>query len=85
MIIITLDKELENYDIERLGQIYKKQLEEGVIVLPKGAEVEDTMEQAIIKLPSITVEEIRPTWREKLFGYKPLKPLEVEEERGCNQ
>ena len=82
MIVITMDKDLENYDIEKLGQIYKAQMEQGVLVLPKGAKVEDTFRQAIIKLPSITVEEFKPTWREKLFRYKPLKPLEVEEVKG---
>lgn len=41
MIIITMDKALENYDIERLGKIYARQAEEGVIVIPNGAKAEE--------------------------------------------
>jgi len=82
MIIITMDKGLENYDIERLGKIYKAQLEEGVIVLPQGAELKDTRQQMIVQLPSITVEEIRPTWRDKLFGRKPLDKVYIDEVHG---
>ena len=41
MIIISVNKNLENFDIERLGKIYTEQVKAGVIVVPYGSKVEE--------------------------------------------
>ena len=75
MLVITLDKVINDYELEKIGEMYKKQVGEGVVVLPKGATIE--------RIPSIEAsiliaEPLKPlTWREKLFGRNLLEAEEV--------
>lgn len=74
MLVIKLDKELNDFELERLGNLYKDQVEQEVIVLPKGATIEHTS----LKPCLIVAEEVKPlTWREKLFGRNLLEVEEV--------
>lgn len=77
MVVIKLDCEIEHYKLEQLGELYKKQVNGGVVVLPKGA----TIERFPSIEPSILIAEpLKPlTWREKLFGQRPLPELKIEE------
>ena len=74
LTVIQLDREINDYDLKKLGEMYMNQVEQGVIVLPKGATIE--------RIPSVdgllVAEEIKPlTWREKLFGRNLLEVEEV--------
>lgn len=63
--VIKLDREINDYDLKKLGEMYKEQVEQEVVVLPKGATIEHIPSLKWI----IVAEEIKPlTWREKLFG-----------------
>ena len=74
MVVIKLDCEIEHYKLEQLGELYKKQVEQGVVVLPKGATIEHTSLAPCL----IVAEEVKPlTWREKLFGRNLLEVEEV--------
>ena len=52
-----MNKDLERYDIEKLGEVYATQAEHGVIVVPKGTEVEELIETDCIGHAVLIVDE----------------------------